>query len=75
MAWPKDLRQVIDLLEDGMASMNRARGYLEAKSKNDAIAGSIASDLNAAQTLWRTIRMQQWQQLGLFQDDEVKGKD
>jgi len=71
MAWPKHVGQVIQLLEDGIYVVIEVRGYLEAKaSDGDTQAAQYAGRLEGVQNLFKLIRQQQYEQIGLFGPQE-----
>jgi len=73
MAWPEDLRLIIEVLEDGFFVMAKACGYLKAQ-KNDPVALDIAAHMDGVLKVWQLIRMQQWKQLGLWAENKAKKK-
>ncbi|HUV74777.1 MAG TPA: hypothetical protein VMW79_10745 [Anaerolineae bacterium] len=71
MAWPKHVGQVIQLLEDGIYVIIELRGYLEAKAGDgDTRAAQYAGRLEGVQNLFKLIRQQQYEQIGLFGPEE-----
>jgi len=70
MAWPKHVGQVIQLLEDGIYVIVELRGYLEAKAKDDPQAAKYVGRLEGVQNLFKLIRQQQYEQIGLFGPEE-----
>ena len=74
MAWPKNVGQVIQLLEEGIYVIVLVRGYLEAKAaEGDTLAAQHAGRLEGVQQLFRLIRQQQYEQMGFFQNEAKDG--
>lgn len=74
MAWSKEKRLTIKLLEDGMVSILQVMGYLETKGLNesDPMAMRCHGMLAGVFRQWRRIRSMQYEQGELFDAGEGK---
>jgi hypothetical protein len=69
MAWPKDKREIIEFLEDGIVEVLYVAGYLEGIVGNPQAARCGEKLRNLYQD-WKAVRMKQFRQLGFFDDSE-----
>jgi len=76
MAWKQDYRLIIDLLEDGVATILYVRGYLETKaSQGDVVASNCAGQMQTLQRQYTQIRQQYLKQGRLFYETKDKDDD
>lgn len=67
MAWPRDKREIIDFLENGMFEVAYVAGYLEGIA-GDSQAVKCGEKMRKLYDDWKAVRMKQFRQLGFYDE-------